>query len=155
MDTRALFASKLAQQAFFEENNIPAPRRFPEGCEPYIVRPDRGAGGIGICSVDDYCEAGGAVNAGFLVQEELEGPVYLKTAEQTDGGVTLGPTRRLARGVRYARGAESVSDLNDVEEEALAAPVRRLAELLAPTERIEVKLLRHDGRFYVLSVDEG
>ena len=67
----AIASSRLKSDALLREHGIPAPAYFPGGSEPYIVKPDRGGFGLGIWVTDDYCEVGGAVNAGFVTQEEL------------------------------------------------------------------------------------
>ena len=72
----ALASSRLASDAFLRERGIPVPEYFPGGSEPYIVKPDRGSFGRGIWVTEDFCEVGGAVNAGFVTQEELPGDVW-------------------------------------------------------------------------------
>ena len=66
-DAWAIASSRLTTDALLKEKGIPAPEYFPGGSEPYLVKPDRGSFGRGIWVTDDYCEVGGAVNAGFGV----------------------------------------------------------------------------------------
>ena len=91
----ALCSSRLAADAFLRENGFPAPAYFPGGSEPYIVKPDRGSFGVGIWVTDDYCEVGGAVNAGFVTQEALSGDVWSVAVTGTPGGYTAHPAARL------------------------------------------------------------
>ncbi len=91
----AIASSRLKSDALLREHGIPAPAYFPGGSEPYIVKPDRGGFGLGIWVTDDYCEVGGAVNAGFVTQEELSGDVWSVAVTGTPGGYTAHPAARL------------------------------------------------------------
>ena len=79
----------LEADAFLTERGFPVPAHFPGGSEPYIVKPDRDGGGRGIWVTEDFCEVGGAVNAGFVAQEELEGPVWSAAVTGAPGAYTV------------------------------------------------------------------
>ena len=106
MDAWALTNSRLASDAFLQARGFPVPAYFPGGSEPYIVKPDKGGGGRGIWVTEDFCEVGGAVNAGFVAQEELPGDVWSAVVTGRPGAYTAHPPVRLIFRERKRTGAE-------------------------------------------------
>ncbi|MCD7844457.1 MAG: hypothetical protein LUG57_01090 [Oscillospiraceae bacterium] len=90
-----LTRSRLRTDEVLRAAGVPVPAYFPEGSEPYIVKPDRGSFGQGIWVTEDFCEVGGAVNAGFVAQEELDGPVWSVAVTGAPGQYTVYPPARL------------------------------------------------------------
>jgi len=147
-----LCASKQAQHDFFLAQGYPVPREFPDGSEPYIVRPDCAEGGRGIWVTDDYCEAGGAVNANFVTQEELTGPIFSVQLLGAEGRYAALPAVRLTMNDRYDRCAAEASADTDGALHALALG---LAETLSLEGAVELKAVLHAGRFHILALNEG
>ena len=104
-DAWALASSRLGADAFLQEHGFPVPAYFPGGSEPYIVKPDRGGDGKGIWVTEDFCEVGGAVNAGFVAQEELIGPVWSVAVTGANGGYTAHTPAKLTFDDRRRTGA--------------------------------------------------
>ena len=109
MDAWALTSSRLATDAFLQERGFPVPAYFPGGSEPYIVKPDKGGGGRGIWVTEDFCEVGGAVNAGFVAQEELPGDVWSAVVTGLPEAYIAHPPVRLTFDDRRRTGATRVS----------------------------------------------
>ena len=100
-----LASSRLGADAFLQERGFPVPAYFPGGSEPYIVKPDKGGGGRGIWVTEDFCEVGGAVNAGFVAQEEMEGPVWSAVVTGVPGAYTVHAPAKLDFAGRRRLGA--------------------------------------------------
>lgn len=80
-DAYAITKSKAASDALIHENGIPAPRYYPKGRPPYIIKPSGESGSAGVRRAESR-EAVEAFLAGceepedWIVQEYLEGPSY-------------------------------------------------------------------------------
>lgn len=138
-DAWNLTSSRLAADALLREHGVPAPAYFPEGSEPYIVKPDRGSFGRGIWVTDDYCEVGGAVNAGFVTQEELAGPVWSAVIVGTPGHYTAYAPARLSFDDRRRR-IGAVCETAP-EEDALRSLALSAAELVGVRGILEVEAI--------------
>ena len=139
----ALCSSRLKTDAYLREHSLPVPAVFPGGSEPYLVKPDRGSFGLGIWVTDDYCEVGGAVNAGFLTQEELPGDVWSIVVTGVPGAYTVHPAMRLSfNDLRRRTGA--VPD-EAPEAGALRETARKAAECVGVHGVLEVEAMLHNG----------
>lgn len=118
-----LTVSKNKMYEFLVEEDIPVPARFPDGSEPYIVRPDNASGSRGIWVTEDFCEAGGAVNCGFLVQEYLDGPVRCAQVTGIPGAYVVHPVLALCADDRHI--PQSAAPAEDPALEKLAARIAR------------------------------
>lgn len=147
-----LCADKHAAAEFFTVHDLPQPHAFPAGSEPYIVKPANGSCGRGIWSTEDFCEAGGGINAGFLVQEELRGPIFSVAIVGHAGKVTVCPAVKLILDDRYdRRGAEYPAENAEAAEEL----GRRLGEALALEGVMELKCVLSGGKAVIVSLNEG
>lgn len=147
----ALCSSRLAADARLRERGVPVPEYFPGGSEPYIVKPDRGSFGRGIWVTDDYCEVGGAVNAGFVTQEELAGDVWSVAVLGEPGAYTVYPPARLSftdRRERVGAVCESAPEADMLEETARAA-----AEAVGVRGILEVEAICHHGVWKVIDLN--
>lgn len=147
----ALCSSRLASDAFLKEHGIPAPEYFPGGSEPYIVKPDKGSFGLGIWVTDDYCEVGGAVNAGFVTQEELPGDVWSAAVTGTPGNYTVHPAAKLTFDGLRKRSAAEITDTPDAQ--ALAGTAKKIAEALGLRGVLEVEAIHHLGVWKVVDLN--
>ncbi len=146
----AIASSRLRTDALLRERGIPAPEYFPGGSEPYLVKPDRGSFGLGIWVTDDYCEVGGAVNAGFVTQEELSGDVWSVAVTGRPGEYTVHPAARLTFDDRRRTGAELAVP---AEASALAATAAACAEALAMRGVLEVEAICDHGVWKVVDLN--
>ena len=147
----AICSSRLKTDALLREKGIPAPEYFPGGSEPYIVKPDHGSFGLGIWVTDDYCEVGGAVNAGFVTQEELAGDVWSVAVTGAPGAYTAHAPARLTFDGRRQRTAAELADAPDADalrETALAA-----AEAVGVHGVLEVEAIDHHGVWKVIDLN--
>ena len=119
----ALTSSRLGADAFLQERGFPVPAYFPGGSEPYIVKPDRGGAGKGIWVTEDFCEVGGAVNAGFVTQEEMSGPVWSVAVTGRAGDYTVHAPARLDFVGRRRAGAVCEAAPSEASLTGLAADV--------------------------------
>lgn len=150
-DAWRLCSSRLAADAFLREHGVPVPAYFPGGSEPYIVKPDRGSFGFGIWVTDDYCEVGGAVNAGFVTQEELHGDVWSAAVVGTPGAYTVHAPAKLTFDGRRRRTAAQVAEAPQAEalkETALAA-----ADAVGVRGVLEVEAICHLGVWKVIDLN--
>lgn len=80
-DAYAITKSKAASDALIHENGIPAPRYYPKGRPPYIIKPSGESGSAGVrraesrAEVEAFLEGCGRPED-WIVQEYLEGPSY-------------------------------------------------------------------------------
>lgn len=151
---RALCRSKQAQHDFFLAQHFPVPQDFPDGSEPYIVRPDCAEGGRGIWVTDDYCEAGGAVNANFVTQEELTGPVFSVQLLGAGGHFAALPAVELTMDDRYDRCRAAYRAELDPDG-ALHTLALQVAQALALEGAVELKTVKHGDTYYCLALNEG
>ncbi len=144
-------ASRLEADALLRDLGIPAPAYFPQGSEPYLVKPDRGSFGQGIWVTEDFCEVGGAVNAGFVTQEELNGPVWSQIVLGKPGAYKTYPPAKLTfNSLRQRTDAacEAASDSG-----ALAASSRKIAEAIGLRGILEVEAIFHQGLWKVIDLN--
>ena len=147
----ALASSRFRTDAFLRERGFPVPAYFPDGSEPYIVKPDRGGFGRGIWVTDDYCEVGGAVNAGFVAQEELPGDVWSAAVAGVPGSYTAFPPARLSfDGRRQRTGAELAEHPQGDDLRRMAAAV---AEAAALRGVLEVEAIFHLGAWKIIDLN--
>lgn len=150
-DAWKLASSRLKTDALLREKKIPAPEYFPGGSEPYLVKPDHGSFGVGIWVTDDYCEVGGAVNAGFVTQEELTGDVWSAAVVGTPGAYTVFPPARLQYdSLRKRVGAECVPA---PEADALRDTAAAAAEAVGLRGVLEVEAIFHLGVWKVVDLN--
>ena len=146
-----LCSSRLAADALLREKGIPAPEYFPGGAEPYLVKPDKGSFGRGIWVTDDYCEVGGAVNAGFVTQEELTGDVWSAAVVGTPGHYTAYAPARLTFDDRRRRVGAEIVDRPEAEE--LRKTAVAAAEAVGVKGVLEVEAIRHLGVWKVIDLN--
>lgn len=147
----AIASSRLRTDALLEAKGIPAPAYFPGGSEPYIVKPDRGSFGLGIWVTDDYCEVGGAVNAGFVTQEELQGDVWSAAVTGTPGAYTAYPAAKLTFDGRRRRVSAAIEPAP--EAEALSETAIAAAEAVGVRGILEVEAICDHGVWKVVDVN--
>ena len=144
-------ASRLEADRFLRELGIPAPEYFPRGSEPYLVKPDRGSFGRGIWVTEDFCEVGGAINAGFVTQEELNGPVWSQIVVGTPGAYTAYPPAKLSFN-SLRRRTDAVCEPAP-EADALASFAQKIAQALALHGVLEVEAIFHRGLWNVIDLN--
>jgi len=143
-------ASRLEADAFLRSIGVAIPEYFPRGSEPYLVKPDRGSFGIGIWVTEDFCEVGGAVNAGYVTQEELDGPVWSQIVVGNPGDYTAYAPAKLSFDGRCRTGAAC---LPAVEPEALAETAKTIAEAIGLSGILEVEAIFHRGVWKVIDLN--
>jgi pyrrolysine biosynthesis protein PylC len=147
----ALTSSRLRTDAFLRYHDIPAPEYFPSGSEPYIVKPDRGSFGQGIWVTEDFCEVGGAVNGGFVAQEELEGDVWSALVLVQNGQTTCFPPAKLTFDDRRRRTEAACIPAPASEE--LTQTACRIAQAIGLTGLLEVEAIYHHGVWKVIDLN--
>lgn len=146
-----LTASRFASNEFLRRHAVPVPEYFPNGSEPYIVKPDRGSFGRGIWVTEDFCEAGGAVNAGFIAEEELAGSVWSAAVIRRGGGALSYAPAKLSFDSRRRRTGAVCED--GPETEALRKTALRIAEALDLNGILEVEAIFHSGVWTVIDLN--
>ena len=147
----AVTSSRLRSDELLRARGIPVPAYFPYGSEPYLVKPDRGSFGLGIWVTDDYCEVGGAVNAGFVAQEALSGEVWSSVVTGRPGAYRVHAPVRLTFDDRRCRTeavlapAPAAGELSDTSVAC--------AEALGVRGILEVEAILHDGVWRVTDLN--
>ncbi len=150
-DAWALASSRLKTDKFLHEHGIPAPAAYPGGAEPYVVKPDRGGFGRGIWVTDDTCEVDGAVNAGFVAQEELPGDVWSAAVTGTPGDYTVHAPARLTFDGRRQRIDAVLEDHPAADE--LRRTARSVAEAMGLHGVLEVEAIYHRDEWKVIDLN--
>lgn len=151
---RTLCADKHAARDFLAAHGFAQPQDFPAGSEPFIVKPANNSCGRGIWSTEDFCEAGGGINAGFLVQEELRGTLCSVTVLGCEGRIFACPAVELIMDDRYDR-CGAAYPVAPEKAEAAEALATALGEALALEGAMELKVIFSGGKAVVISVNEG
>ena len=151
-DAWAVASSRLRTDELLRQHGIPAPEYFPGGSEPYLVKPDRGSFGQGIWVTDDYCEVGGAVNAGFVAQEELAGDVWSAAVTGAPGSYTVHEPARLVFS-ELRRREDAVMEEPAPDADALAETAKSCAEALGVRGVLEVEAIFAHGVWKVIDVN--
>ncbi len=146
-----LTASRLASDDFLRGHGFAVPEYFPGGSEPYIVKPDRGSFGRGIWVTEDFCEVGGAVNAGFVTQEELFGPVWSAAVIRRGGHGTAYAPARLTFDGRRRRISACCEETP--ESERLKNTALQIAEAMDLSGILEVEAIFHNGVWTVTDLN--
>lgn len=147
----ALTASRLGADEFLRKHDIPAPEYFPGGSEPYLVKPDRGSFGQGIWVTEDFCEVGGAINAGFVAQEELNGPVWSQVVIGTPGSYTAyAPAKLTFNALRLRTGAQCSPA---PEADQLGETAKKIAQAMGLKGILEVEAICHQGIWKVVDLN--
>ncbi len=149
-DAWAMASSRLVSDAFLQSHGFPVPAYFPGGSEPYIVKPDRGGAGKGIWVTEDFCEVGGAVNAGFVAQEELDGPVWSAAVTGRAGSYTVHAPAKLDFIGRQRTGAACVPAPDGAALEKLAADIAGAMDLRGI---LEVEAIRSQNAWWVTDLN--
>ncbi len=145
-----LTRSRLRTDEVLRAAGVPVPAYFPEGSEPYIVKPDRGSFGQGIWVTEDFCEVGGAVNAGFVAQEELDGPVWSVAVIGAPGQYTVYPPARLT----FQGRRRTAAHCEEPEAaQALENTTRAAAEAVAVRGILEVEAMHSHGTWRVTDLN--
>jgi pyrrolysine biosynthesis protein PylC len=147
----ALTASRLGADAFLREQGIPAPEYFPGGSEPYIVKPDHGSFGRGIWVTEDFCEVGGAVNGGFVTQEELDGDVWSVVALGKGAEVAVYAPAKLTFDSRRRRIEASCEAAP--EQDMLCQTACQVAQAIGVQGLLEVEAIFHHGVWKVVDLN--
>ena len=145
-----LTVSRLGADAFWQERGVPVPAYVPGGSEPYLVKPDRGGDGKGIWVTEDFCEVGGAVNAGFVTQEEMEGPVWSVAVTGADGAYTVHAPAKLTFIGRRRTGAVCEQA---PESETLTKLAADIAGAINMRGILEVEAIRSRGAWWVTDLN--
>ena len=150
-DAWAIASSRLKTDELLRQRGIPAPEYFPGGSEPYLVKPDRGSFGQGIWVTDDYCEVGGAVNAGFVAQEEIAGDVWSVAVTGAPGSYTVHAPAKLTFDDRRRRTDAVIGPAP--EADALMETARACAEAVGVRGVLEAEAMNAHGVWKVVDLN--
>ena len=147
----AVASSRFASDEFLRAQGIAIPEYFPDGSEPYITKPDRGSFGQGVWVTEDFCEVGGAVNSGYVAQEELAGDVWSQAVLRRGGSTKVYPAAKLTRGDRYIRTAAACEAAPDAD--SLRAAAQKIAEALDLNGILEIEAIYNRGCWKVVDLN--
>lgn len=158
-DAYAISSSKKASDRLFAENGIPAPRYYPEGEAPYIIKPSEASGSKGV----KYAETREEVERfladcddkeQWVIQEYLTGPSYSIEVIGCPGNYRTYEVTKIHMDDAYdcCRVSAPV-EITEAEEKELSDIGVRIAEILELKGIMDVEVIHHKGRMKVLEID--
>jgi len=157
-DAYAISSSKLLSDRLFHENGIPAPRYYPDGKAPYIVKPSGSSGSEGVRRFETEEELKRflqSVPAGeWVAQEFLSGPSYSIEVIGKPGNYRTYEITQIHMASDYdcKRVTAPCPIARDQEEDFRRIAVR-LAELVKLTGIMDVEVIDDGSGFKVLEID--
>ncbi|MGN0659922.1 MAG: 3-methylornithine--L-lysine ligase PylC [Emergencia sp.] len=155
----AVTRSKSASDRLMHENGIPAPRYYPEGKAPYVIKPSEASGsaGVRVAQSADEVEAflAGCENpADWVVQEYLTGPSYSIEVIGVPGNYRTYTITQIHMDDVYDCCCVTAPCLRDTPEERRFAEIAcRLAELVQLHGIMDVEVIDDGEDLKVLEID--
>ncbi|MEY8369173.1 3-methylornithine--L-lysine ligase PylC [Anaerovoracaceae bacterium 42-11] len=151
--------SKKKSDKLFLENGIPAPRYYPDGKAPYIMKPSGESGSAGVTYAETRDEAETFLAAcpdpeNWIVQEYLEGPSYSIEVIGVPGNYrTYAVTQIHMDDVYDCCKVTCPCSITKAQEEKFALLGKRLAELVNLHGIMDVEVIDDGEDFKVLEID--
>jgi len=152
-------SSKIKSDFFFKKADIPAPKPWPEGKFPFIAKPDKGSGSIGIQifnNTDQFNDAfpGSHPFEDLVLQEYIPGPSFSLEVMGSPGHYTSLQVTDLHM--------DTIFDCKRVTAPTLLSPghIRKfeklgisIAESIKLNGLMDIEVILHDGILKVLEID--
>jgi len=159
MDAYRITQSKIKSDRLFHENGIPAPRYYPEGRPPYMIKPsgESGSAGITYAQTREDAEkflASCSQPENWIVQEYLTGPSYSVEVIGVPGNYrTYALTQIHMDDVYDCCKVTSPCLVTAAKEERLSEIGKRLAELVNLHGIMDVEVIDDGEDLKVLEID--
>lgn len=154
-----LSSSKIKSDNIFAENNIPAPRYYPAGKAPYIIKPsgDSGSKGVTYAETEEEVErflAKCKDKRKWVIQEFLTGPSYSIEVIGYPGNYRTYETTQIHMDEVYdCNRVTAPVDITNVENQELASIGKKIAEIIGLKGIMDVEVIYSDGGMCVLEID--
>ncbi len=150
-------SSKLKSDKFFAENNVPAPKYYPEGDFPMIAKPSGESGSQGVIKIADQRQLDellAGTDKELVVQEYLDGPSYsIEVIGNGKDYVALEVTEIIVDEVYDCKRVEAGLDLPAEAKEQMCEIGKAIGEKLGVNGIFDVETIYADGKMYVLEID--
>lgn len=150
-------SSKLKSDKFFVENDVPAPKYYPEGNFPMIAKPSGESGSQGVVKILDQSQLDqllGSTHKELVVQEYLEGPSYsIEVVGNGKDYVALEVTEIIVDEVYDCKRVEAGLDLPAKAKEQMCEIGKQIGEKLCVNGIFDVETIYADGKMKVLEID--
>lgn len=151
-------ASKLKSDVFFAENSIPAPRYYPDGNFPMVVKPSGESGSKGVQKVENQAELDKILaespGKDLVIQEYVTGKSY--SIEVVGNGHDFVPLQVTEIKIDAQYDCNRVDAGLDLSPEQTAQMVeigKSIGEKLGIRGIFDVETVLYDGKMYVLEID--
>lgn len=160
MDAYHISQSKIRSDKMMHEAGIPAPRYYPQGRAPYVIKPSGESGSAGVTyaaseeAVKDFL-ASCREPENWIVQEYLEGPSYsIEVIGSPEAGYrTYTITQIHMDDVYDCCKVTAPCDITEDQKAAFAEIGKRLAELVSLRGIMDVEVIDDGEDLKVLEID--
>jgi len=159
-DAYDISSSKLKSDRLFHDNGIPAPRYFPEGHGPYIVKPsgESGSEGVRLLETADEVEEflqGCQDREDWIAEEYLAGPSYSIEVIGNSSGYRTYTITRIHMDDVYdcCKVTAPCPELSPEQRQTFSDIGIRLAELTGLCGIMDVEVIDDRGQLKVLEID--
>ncbi len=160
MDAYRISQSKIKSDALIHEAGIPAPKYYPGGRAPYVIKPSGESGSAGVRYAKDAEEvreflAGCRDAENWIVQEYLEGPSYsIEVIGTPEAGYrTYTITQIHMDDVYDCCKVTAPCEITENQKEEFAEIGKRLAELVNLHGIMDVEVIDDGEALKVLEID--
>lgn len=152
-------SSKILSDQLFHDNGIPAPKYYPEGTAPYIMKPSRESGSAGVTYAETAEEVALFLAAqpdrdNWIVQEYLQGDSYsIEVIGNERGYRTYAVTQIHMDDAYDCCKVTAPCNITEQQKSEFAMIGEKLAALVNLHGIMDVEVIDHDGQLKVLEID--
>lgn len=158
-DAYAVSCSKKISDKLFADYGIPAPKYYPDGEAPYIIKPSNASGSKDVKYAESKAEvetflASCSNKDNWVIQEFLTGPSYSIEVIGVPGNYRTYETTKIHMDEGYdcCRVSAPVA-ISKAQAQELANIGIRIAEILQLKGIMDVEVIHHKGQMRVLEID--
>lgn len=159
LNAYSISSSKLLSDKLMQDNNIPAPRYYPNCKSPYIIKPSSFSGSIGVKKIQNQVEVEsflGTVPAEekWVVQEFLTGPSYSIEVIGKPGNYRTYEITEIHMDDGYdCKRVTSPCNITKEQKNGFQKIALELAGIVGLNGIMDVEVIDDDGEFKVLEID--
>jgi len=159
LNAYTISSSKLLSDQLIHNNQIPAPRYYPECKAPYIVKPSSFSGSTGVRRIETKEEMETFLKAvpaeeKWVAQEFLTGPSYsIEIIGKPDNYRTYEVTQIHMDEVYDCKKVTSPCEITKEQRKAFEDMAFKLANMVGLNGIMDVEVIDDEGEFKVLEID--
>jgi pyrrolysine biosynthesis protein PylC len=153
-------SSKKRSDRLFDDLGLPAPRPWPSGSLPFLVKPADSSGSRGVRKIksqrelDSFFAQTGPESENWVIQEYLEGPSYsIEVFGHSGKFISLQTTTIEVDAVYDCKRVLAPADISPGLKDDFGRLARRIAGALHIRGIMDVEVILHQGRLKVLEID--